>query len=104
MITTKQIQEILSLYSKYDWKLRRVLLTDRLKNSISDLETVFKDADILTADIDAVWFSRPSGKDNESWELRRLSETPFALIEVFSSEDEEETREEVRRDMEAKLG
>lgn len=103
MISVEQIQNILSLYSKYDWKLRRVLLTNELKNSIFNLEKVFNSAEILESDIDAVWFSRPSGKDNESWELRRLSETPFALIEVFGIEDDEETCEKIRREMEGKL-
>lgn len=103
MITAEQIQDILSLYKKYGWKLRRVLLTDKLKNNLADsLQTIF-DAEITAGEIDAVWFSRPSGENREAWELRRLSETPYALFEVFEIDDEEEVREEIRREMEAKL-
>ncbi len=103
MITGKQIQDILSLYQKHGWKLRRVLLSKQLKASLAEtVQTVFK-AEIVEAEIDAVWFSRASGKESEAWELRRLSETPYALLEVFEADDEEEIREETRQDLEKKL-
>lgn len=104
MMKVEQIQDILSLYSQHGWKLRRVLLTARLKAQLADsLKTIFDSAETIESEIDAVWFSRNSGKDKEAWELRRLSETPYALFEVFEAEDEEEVREEIRREMEAKL-
>lgn len=104
MISVEQIQEILSLYVKYDWKLKRVLLTAKLKKHLgSSVETIFNSAQIIDSEIDAVWFSRPSGKDKKAWELRRLSNSPYALFEVFESEDEEEVCEEIRREMEARL-
>ena len=104
MMKVEQIQDILSLYSQHGWKLRRVLLTARLKVQLANsLKTIFDSAETIESEIDAVWFSRASGKDKEAWELRRLSETPYALFEVFEAEDEEEVREEIRREMEAKL-
>ncbi len=104
MITAEQIQDILSLYARYGWTLRRALLTDKLKNSLTDsIENLFATAEIRESEIDAVWFSRPSENDKEAWELRRLSETPYALFEVFEADDEEEVREEIRHEMEAKL-
>ena len=104
MITAEQIQEILSLYNKHGWKLKRVLLSSKLKKHLNDsIETIFASGEIIKSEIDALWFSRASGKDKEAWELRRLSETPYALFEIFEDADEEEVREEIRREMEAKL-
>ena len=99
MITAEQIQEILSLYKKYGWTLRQILLTKKLKENLTDFIT---DAEIIESEINAAWFSRPSG-EKEAWELRRLSETPYALFETFEEDDEEEVREEIRREMEARL-
>ncbi|MEK7723439.1 MAG: hypothetical protein AAB336_03755 [Acidobacteriota bacterium] len=100
MITAEQIQDILSLYSKYGWTLRRILLTPKLKKHLADFTA---DAEFIESEIDAVWFSRASADDKEAWELRRLSETPYALFETFEEDDEEEVREEIRREMEARL-
>jgi hypothetical protein len=104
MLTTQQISEILNLYSKFGWQLKKVLLTDRLKVSLGkDLKDLFGDTEIKPAKVDAVWFSRPSGTDSVAWELRRLSDTPFALFEAFDLDDDEETCEEVRAEMESRL-
>jgi len=103
MISTAQIQDILSLYQKHGWILRRVLLSPGLKKHLTDSAEIFADTEIIEAEIDAAWFSRASGKDGEAWELRRLSETPYALFEVFETDDEEEVREEIRFEMEARL-
>ena len=104
MIRAGQIAEILALYKKHGWILRRVLLSDALKTSLAaSLENLFGAAEIRTSDIDAAWFSRKSKPDEEAWELRRLSEAPFALFETFDSEDEEEIREEALAEVEARL-
>lgn len=104
MIGAKQIQEILSLYKRHGWNLRRVLLSERLRISLIDsIETLFGTAEIVSSEIDAVWFSRPSGAEREAWEIRHLSETPYALIEVFDADDDEEVREEARHEIEQQL-
>lgn len=104
MISAKQIQEILSLYKKHGWTLRRVLLSETLKTTLADsIETLFGAAEIIPSEIDAVWFSRASGAEREAWEIRHLSETPYALVEVFDAEDEEEVREETRHEIEEQL-
>lgn len=104
MIKAGQIAEILSLYKKHGWILRRVLLSDALKNSLPEpLENLFGAAEIRSSEIDAVWFSRQPKANQETWELRRLSETPYALIEIFDADDEEEIREETLREVEAKM-
>ena len=103
MINIQQIQDILSLYAKYDWQLRRVLLTNALGSSIDNKKELFGDAEITESDINAAWFSRKSGKDSESWELRRLSTTPYALIEVVGIEESAEIRQQILLETEEKL-
>lgn len=108
MISAGQIREILSLYRKHGWTLRRVLLTEKLKNSLNDsIENLFgAAAEIVAAEIDAAWFSRDSaasGVDRQAWEIRHLSETPYALVEVFHAEDDEEVREETRHEIQERL-
>lgn len=99
MMTIEQIQDILSLYQKHGWKLRRILLSEKLKKQLGDFNF---EAETVEGKVDAAWFSRPSG-DKEAWELRKLSQTPYALFETFEEDDEEEVREEIRREMEARL-
>ena len=104
MINEQQMREILQQYKKHGWNLRRVLLSAQSAESIMpSLKTFFGEAEIIAADIDAAWFSRSSGKDKETWEIRRLSGSPFALVEVFESDDDEEVREEARKEMETRL-
>jgi hypothetical protein len=104
MITAGQIAEILSLYQKHGWILRRVLLSERLRASLTgSLENLFGNAEIRPSEIDAAWFSRRSKADQEAWELRRLNETPFALMEIFDAEDDEEIREEALAEVESRL-
>lgn len=104
MIKAGHIAEILALYKKHGWILRRVLLSDALRASLADsLETLFGAAEIRAAETDAVWFSRQSRAEQETWELRRLSETPLALMEIFDTEDEAEIREETLAEVEERL-
>ncbi len=104
MINVQQMQEILLQYKKHGWNLRRVLLSAETENFLSaSLKNLFGDAEIVSSEIDAAWFARPSGAGNEAWEIRHLSGMPFALVEVFESEDDEEVREEARKEMETRL-
>ena len=104
MIRAGQIAEILALYKKHGWTLRRVLLSGALKETLGgSLESLFGTAEIRDAELDAVWFSRQSKADQEAWELRRLSESPLALMEIFDLEDEDEVREETLAEVEARL-
>jgi hypothetical protein len=104
MIKAGQIAEILALYKKHGWILRRVLLSDALRAGLAaSLGQLFGAAEIRAAEIDAVWFSRQARGEQEAWELRRLSETPFALMEIFDAEDEDEIREETLAEVESRL-
>ena len=46
---------------------------------------------------------RGSHEEREAWELRLIAENPFALFETFEKDETEEQREEMRREMEARL-
>jgi hypothetical protein len=104
MIKPEAIAEILSLYRKHGWTLRRVLLADELRVHLTDrLQDLFGGAEIESARVDGLWFSRPARNQGETWELRRLSAAPFALVEVFEKDIAPEILEEVLRDAENRL-
>ena len=104
MIRAEQIAEILSLYKKHGWNLRRVLLSDALRVNINEaLQDLFGGAEIVSSpNLNALWFSRVSSQ-GEAWELRHLSETPFALVRVFPPEMDETAREGFRNELETRL-
>ncbi|MBX7169547.1 MAG: hypothetical protein K1X72_01245 [Pyrinomonadaceae bacterium] len=100
MISVEKIKDILSLYAKFGWKLERVLLTSKLRKQLGDsIKELFDSIEVIESDINAVWFTRASGKDRTAWELRRLSETPYALCEVFENSTDESDCEEKRHEM-----
>ncbi len=106
MINERQIKEILMQYERHGWNLRRVLLSAQAVENLADsLKILFGETEIILSECDAVWFSRrlSSNYGSESWELRRLSGTPFALVEIFEDEDDEEVREETRKEIETQL-
>jgi hypothetical protein len=95
------INEIVDLYHKHGWQLCRVLLRPeaRAEHEMSS----FRGVEPQEAAIDALWFSRPSSVKREAWELRLVAENPYALFETFEADESEEEREEVRREMEARM-
>lgn len=104
MIKAEQIREIISQYEKHGWKLSRVLLCDETrKNLETSLEEIFGDAEITEAEVDAAWFTRPSKNEREAWELRLLSENPFALVETFEKDLDEDSRNQIKKEMETRL-
>ncbi|HYN26513.1 MAG TPA: hypothetical protein VES69_15935 [Pyrinomonadaceae bacterium] len=99
-----RIREILATYQKHGWQLRRLLLLPETRaEAVNDDEHTFEGARIEDANVDALWFSRPSHSKREAWELRLIAETPYALFETFEADDPEEAREEVRQEMEARM-
>ncbi len=104
MITEKQLAEIILQYKKHGWNLSRVLLSAELEKNLSGkLENLFGAAQIVSSEIDAAWFTRPSKNQNTAWELRHLSDAPFALFEVFSADTNEDFRNEKLHEMEDRL-
>ncbi len=99
MISPEKFQAILKQYEKHGWILRRVLLSAKVRLPLE----FFGQVEIVSSESDALWFSRASAEGREAWELRSLADAPFALVEVFEAEDEEEVREEIRQEMQTRL-
>ncbi len=82
MIDAENIGEIIAVYEKHGWVLRRVLLTPTLKARVNDGISQFVDGvQVIDAEVDAAWFSRPPLSGGVAWEIRHLGETPYALVE-----------------------
>lgn len=111
MSQLKKFEDALALYRKHGWRLARVLaraetLTEsRASEGGSDAEGVasFEGITFTESTVDAMWFTRPSQGGREAWELRLVGDPPYALFELFEPDEEEEDREDVRREMEARL-
>ncbi len=97
------IEEILAVYQKHGWQLRRVLLRPESRAELEAGITSLGKAAQEEAELDALWFSRPSHEKREAWELRLVAENPYALFETFEADESEEEREEVRREIEARM-
>ena len=102
MNPTEQIKELLATYQKYGWRLRRVLLRP---DTLAQLKAAGwpEDISVEEREFDALWFSRKSHGQREAWELRLISSTQFALFETFEADEPEAAREEVRKEMEARM-
>lgn len=101
------IKEIIETYQKHGWQLRRLLLRPETR-AILEAELAFDSLPLQNVQteealFDGLWFSRASHEAREAWELRLLAENPFALFETFEKDETEEQREEMRREMEARL-
>ena len=99
-----RIKEILATYQKHGWQLRRLLLVPETRAELfNNDEPILGGARVIDANVDALWFSRPSVGKREAWELRLIAETPYALFETFEADDPEEAQEEARQEMEARM-
>lgn len=84
------VGEIIKQYEKHGWTLRRALLSDDSRPALSG---TLADIEVVSSDLEALWFSRRSKEESESWELRRLTGSPFALVAVIPSNASEEELE-----------
>jgi hypothetical protein len=82
MTDSATVGEILAQYEKHGWKLRRALLSDE---GMALIGPTLGDVETFGSDIDALWFSRRSNPESEAWELRRLTNLPFALVAVITN-------------------
>lgn len=101
MSQLRKFEEILAQYRRHGWRLARVLA--RPGTFTAEGGASYEGAPVNESEVDAMWFARPSAEGREAWELRLVSESPYALFELFESDEEEEDREDVRREMEARL-
>lgn len=97
------LEEILALYQKHGWQLRRILLRPESRACFESERLPLGAVEAEEATIDALWFSRPSHQGREAWELRLIAENPYALFETFEADELEEERDDVRREMEARM-
>jgi hypothetical protein len=107
MTRPELFSEIIATYRKHGWQLRRVLMSPQTRRggTAAPAEGIFfEGVPVKEAVVDALWFARASHAGREAWELRLVAETPYALFETFEADEAEEQREEVRREMEARLG
>ena len=104
MTQLERVGDIIAAYRKHEWRLQRVLLSRETRLELAAAESeLFEGAILQEAPYDALWFARPSSAGREAWELRLVSATPYALFETFEADEADEDREEVRREMEARL-
>jgi hypothetical protein len=103
MQTAELARQIISMYERHGWSLRRVLLRAETKAEVSSEAESFGNAELRDSDFDALWFARKSPANREAWELRLISEQPYALFEAFAADEAEEDREEARREMENRM-
>jgi hypothetical protein len=95
--------EIVGVYQKHGWQLQRVLVTPTTRAELESSSELLQTVQVTDSSVDALWFSRPSHEEREAWELRLLSENPYALFETFEKDETEVQREEMRNEMEARL-
>jgi hypothetical protein len=96
--------ELVATYRKYGWELKRALMQPATRAEVNAKESDLLALITIKEDtIDALWFARPSHNNRSAWELRLLAETQYALFETFEADENEEQREEMRLEMEARL-
>ena len=131
MSRLKTFQDVLATYRRHGWRLVRVLATaetlEELRGSPRAAAThddsneatlrgesveavsaesgaaTFEGVAVAESEVDAMWFARAAAGGREAWELRLVAEPPYALFELFEPDEAEEDREDVRREMEARL-
>jgi hypothetical protein len=103
MSSVEQFDEIIKRYQTHGWRLARALLCAETRARLNLPETPLADVSVEESLIDALWFARASHEGREAWELRLVADTPYALFETFEADEMEEDREEVRREMEARM-
>ncbi|HEV8189621.1 MAG TPA: hypothetical protein VGP83_17845 [Pyrinomonadaceae bacterium] len=96
--------ELVATYRKHGWELRSALLQPvTIAEFHSQEDELLNKLPVREAGFDALWFSRPSHNNREAWELRLLAQTQYALFETFEADETEEERNDVKREMEARL-
>lgn len=104
MKTAGLFVETVATYRKHGWELRSALLQPETRAEFDEEELqLLKDVAVREEQFDALWFSRPSHAKREAWELRLLTQTPFALFETFEQDETEEDRADVKLEMEARM-
>ena len=104
MNSTNLFLELVATYRKHGWELRSAILQPATLSEFHSQEAgLLNNVPVKEAGFDGLWFSRPSHNNREAWELRLLAQTQYALFETFEADETEEEREDLKREMEARL-
>jgi hypothetical protein len=111
-----KFHDALALYRAHGWRLARVLMTPETLAELGGGEAPagggpgatggarkFEGVEPRESEFDAMWLTRPAAAGREAWELRLVADTPYALFELFEPDEADEDREDVRREMEARM-
>ncbi|HZS43734.1 MAG TPA: hypothetical protein VFC63_01415 [Blastocatellia bacterium] len=93
-------------YKKFEFKLERCLMTASTLESLRAAHSrsdSFMGVPVEIAQIDAIWFSRPSAGGSTAWEIRLVSPTPLSLLERLPNSATDEEHEQKLKEMEAHL-
>ena len=93
MIGREELAAILEQYRRHGWEPRRLLFTAEPDAEL--LTLLPADVERAEAAVDALWFTRRSREGEEAWELRRLTGSPYALVEVIADGTDDVEREEL---------
>ena len=105
MITSTEIKEVISVYTKHGWDLSSVLLSDGLRLSLGPvaIKELFSEGEIENSDLNAIWFERDRTDGGIAWEIRQLSGLPYALCESFFNYATEDQISDQKKSMENRL-
>jgi hypothetical protein len=105
VITSSEINEVISVYTKHGWDLSRVLLSDDVRLSLGPvaIKELFSEVEIEISDLNAVWFERDRADGGIAWEIRQLSVLPYALCESFFNNATEEEISGQKKSMENRM-
>src|SRR3954447_9001996 len=106
MSKVRKFDDAHATYTRHGWRLVRVLARPETLAEMragDEAEAKYQGAPVSESDVDAMWFTRASQGGREAWEIRLVAEPPYALFELFEPDEAEEDREDVRREMEARL-
>lgn len=102
-MTIDQIEAIVDQYQKHDWQLRRILLPLEEVEIAAQVSLEYQDVDVVESVEAAIWFSRRSIPDNESWELRRIAPPAYALVEVLPDDLPQDAKDELLKQTELRM-
>lgn len=97
------VADVVAMYKKHGWTLRRILISQPEEISTFDSFVVAESAETFHSKLDAAWFTRRTRPNTETWELRRLTGTPFALVAVIPDTFSDDERENMLGEIEERM-
>lgn len=95
-----EIKAVVDQYIRHGWLPRKALGPTDFQGTVLE---IFPDIELNKGETECIWFSRRSYNDSESWELRRFSGSPFALVVVIPEIANDDTRNGLLKEVEQKM-